>query len=1242
MNRLVLFMITLTLATVANISVSQISHESCSIYIDKPGESTSSCGSSIDSSENGYLFTPKGHLHIPIIIMDYDTLDPYPNVTWPFSLFNGTGSNNQFLFENEGDIGVVAAENLSNWYFDMSTVVGHANPNAFKLTGEIIVVPVPYITYSATGQPNFQEMWKSVFKELDQNPIYSNIDWTDFDSRENFPDFKCDNRGTGADGDIDFVVLIQKQIDGNLNGVTTNSPVYTAKGKNFKERFLLKKIIDSKHHVWEIFQHEFAHASHAAPHTNSANSTSSPYTTADVGWGILGKHRILNTINSFERDWLGYASPIEVTQNDTFHLRDFVKTGDALKIPIPNSPGHFLWIENHQFENRFDKKIFFTDQNTNPNSNLSKGLYAYVSTWGKNKSEINKATYFGTANIFKPLPKSGFRDYVWTGDTLSGPFVRTYVFRDEGPNDISGSSKLSSIRFDHTDWAGNFGPDGGIRIRKPPFDFAGSNAGQNEFQWMYWLVDPSQGSEPEPFQTGYRGSPDLSFNQIGEGIGMNLNIPALNIPRYLFEYDSINQNYKHIGVGEYYLNNLQVLVINTDPVTGKIIVDVKFDHNEITFGNKVWAGKINLVDNPSLLSEELLITNSPQGYLKIRRSRNPLFFKNGGSLDFSYPTELKIHNNSVMTLDEGVVWVEDDSKIEVMTDGDLNLKSKNGILLKDNSQLIIDSAGELSLYDSTSIVLYNNSKIIVRNGGVLTMRSSSKIDLRDNSKIIVENGAKIILKESSKAIFSGYAKLRYQNHFTACGLLFQGGIIDFLDNSRIEIEENSIFIFPTSYTRALNLVDNGTVMSIKGKLEFEAGNAYNNDFGIGDIVFDGINSELQGNGLAIAIDGNIYHDKKIILKNSAKIELDAPSFQISDISILIEDDSSELILNSSSCCSQFSNIQFAGMESTPESPKPSGTFILNCQDNLIFDNIEASNLNGGIIINGNLTKSVSLDDLSIDGCLTNGITLTNWSEISGQNIEIQNTHIGLSISQAEQVTLNEIDIHNNSTGVYFYESEIFLERANFYQNSVGIAGVAQSQPEVENFWLSENSCSWFYDNDTAFRGQNIVPYINNPNSSNHHRFDNNDIVFDLCFSDNLPSTIEAKNNYWGNSGFAGISNYFNIGCPATSSGSVDLLVDPELNCEPTGCGSCYAEGNRIGEIPGILLGVFPNPSDNKISVFYDSSIVSIQIFSSKGQEVFSTGTKLIQGSLSVSTIPGVYTVVFNSKDEKYVRKAIIY
>jgi len=123
------------------------------------------------------------------------------------------------------------------------------------------------------------------------------------------------------------------------------------------------------------FAHEFGHYLFGWGHTTEGGlMQGAPY----------GYEGITHAMNAWERERLGYIPFMDYYNGQSKTLRDYVETGDALKIQIAS--GEELIIENHQRHISYDQIIRggALEGGWNPTSQLGKGIYVYYIKYADN------------------------------------------------------------------------------------------------------------------------------------------------------------------------------------------------------------------------------------------------------------------------------------------------------------------------------------------------------------------------------------------------------------------------------------------------------------------------------------------------------------------------------------------------------------------------------------------------------------------------------------------------------------------------------------------------------------------------------------------------------------------------------------------------------------------------------------------------------------------------------------------
>jgi hypothetical protein len=273
-------------------------------------------------------------------------------------------------------------------------------------------------------QQNFGSAIKEILDSLD-----TNIDFTAYDQWDS--EGKAYRLQPGPDGQIDLMIFVFRSIancsflpftgisdlgfagykflDGSLarwayggsgaynDASSTGVTVCRAPGY---------RIVIDQDFAFQVTVHEFGHKLFGEGHPAELYG----------GLGVMSNGGNGYAMNSFERQLVGYTDFLETTAGvDTIvTLRDYVTTGDAVLIPIPEAARTYYSLE---YRNRL------SEWDTAPVS----GLYAFriYDSWGKNQKEVQVVSAEG--------------NFEWALDSTTSS---VYPVR---PSAISGYNRLRSI-----------------------------------------------------------------------------------------------------------------------------------------------------------------------------------------------------------------------------------------------------------------------------------------------------------------------------------------------------------------------------------------------------------------------------------------------------------------------------------------------------------------------------------------------------------------------------------------------------------------------------------------------------------------------------------------------------------------------------------------------------------------------------------------------------------------------------
>jgi len=317
-------------------------------------------------------------------------LDPAINSNsnwWPAT--NHQGINNQSIPTYLSDF-MDVEYNPANVHGMLTRVFHESSFGSLVLLGDFMVVNInqSYITPNNPGS-NFTQttLINKVFSLINENGGLSTIN-----GNNSLIDYDSD-----ADGNIDMVQFLLRNVrndsTANFGGVNSGSGNITNKRPY---NLIINGQLTSQESVFSyqgvgtnrtytlnptgIVTHEFAHALFGGNtfHTSGGNhygwGQTNTWFGLEGGYGLMGASGTgLVSCNGYERWRMHWTSPVynpegiliqaneidaDISKEDgpkTFVLRDFVTTGDAIRIKLPyvdeNASNQYIWLENHQIGN---------------------------------------------------------------------------------------------------------------------------------------------------------------------------------------------------------------------------------------------------------------------------------------------------------------------------------------------------------------------------------------------------------------------------------------------------------------------------------------------------------------------------------------------------------------------------------------------------------------------------------------------------------------------------------------------------------------------------------------------------------------------------------------------------------------------------------------------------------------------------------------------------------------------------
>ena len=670
----------------------------------------------------GGVFTPKGTLKVLLVFVTYKDKNSenksFENKNlklpeWDYSKNRGlpdfvdpvSGDCPEYIFNKESDFDVYmdkVANNFSKEFALMSN-------NNFKLIGEVFKDAdgkPAVVEIDPTGGYSWTDMNGRAVKAMQKmNP---DADLSAFDQRKNRPNFTFDNSDTSVhkpDKVIDFVVFVHRYNKNWRQQPKSSMRGWVGSGGGFAATGILPSNTINGYRIAEgftmtyksgVFVHEVAHVLFNAPHIMGVNNVIGEYFyLMSAGWGIMAPISVFNGFNAWERWYAGFIEPVadikdeeDLKNGNSFILRDYFTSGDAVRIEIPFSGGQHLWLENHAKIHPMDehpwKGAVVGKEDTVPP--VPKGVYAFVEAIEGSRNTIFSALS-NRANGIKVLHAGGNFDYHLYEEL---PDLKNYwgnvmkSFKRLDPNPISGINNFYRYPYDSN-------KDGKISIDQ--------NYNSSRSEWSAPIF--REEVEPDSFINFY-GSfgtyfPERSKNSVGpvpfrngDYLDMSSNPLPLNYPKY---------NLSHHALEPYILNGLALkfsAVENSDDMQ----VHIRLKHVNLCQSRR-WTGNIILPD----------ITTDPKPDLIISRCTHLIIDKSGTN-----NTHIKTEKGDF--INPTVFTVKKDAKIQ--------MDQKSRIIIKENCKLIFE-VGSMLIMDKKAQIIVRPGAELILNGIDVEKHKSAKV-----------------------------------------------------------------------------------------------------------------------------------------------------------------------------------------------------------------------------------------------------------------------------------------------------------------------------------------------------------------------------------------------------------------------------------------------------------------------------------------------------------------------------------
>ena len=679
-----------------------------------------------------------------------------------------------------------------------------------------------------------------------------------------------------SNGKWDYVVFVVRNsiVPKNPNGSSTSSA--TPLLGHGIDKACIVCVGDSKDPT-HVIRHEYAHMLLGGNNFHTCGggwSTGYPYNywiPQTGGWALLGLYgSSLMCWNAWDRQRLGWkatGNQYEISArasngitevngdigidngNGIYVLRDFVTTGDALRIKLPyideeKEYPEWIWLENHQGTDNnnieFDKWQY---QDADCVEDFEPGLMAYIQINSDiRESTIQSAVYKQYADYLNPLTANGFWDRQFLSDSVNNGCVsysrvRPFIRIDENPLTGCGDQSFYSIDLDGDDCL-----------------YSDPDNKNKQDQISNWTEKDGNIYHKHLFQLGHSSH---SFNLNGNkkiSIGTNpSSAPLINMVGQQTQCADAK------NLRKTYLNGISIEILEQNETNGNIKVKVCFDDVDIDRDVRWCSDSIVLNNIPTASGYSLNVKNGnsillDQG-LNATRMTNPIMFN--GQKIFASPTTF---------------IVQPDVKIHLEEDASIVLDNSSKMHLKEHSSCVIEDQGTLEVKTGTVLQIDDCASLVINGTGMLIVERGAELRISPTAILAFQNGSQNMFIESGAIIPDGYANPNNMISNTISNAVITSSTtwngLNCEVNGNIVIEPNATLIINSSLLR-FNDYDGRIIIKQGGELIID-GSTLKSAHECSD-MWQGIEVWGDRNQHQNLVNGG-YYQGYLELKNGATIE----------------------------------------------------------------------------------------------------------------------------------------------------------------------------------------------------------------------------------------------------------------------------------------------------------------------------------------------------------------------------------
>ncbi len=461
---------------------------------------------------------------------------------------------------------------------------------------------------------------------------------------------------------------------------------------------------------FEILKHEFNHLLIGGNNFHSGGGNAAQFESYQMalqgGWSMMGASgSSLLTCTGWDRDRMGWKpddaihriraksmdgkevnADLDPINGDTglFVLRDFVTSGDALRIRLPFIPQdehqQWLWVENHQGSLRNGSptdKFHWEGFGVNCIDPVDPGLFLMIQIDREEREGAN--IYSGYADYLHPLLANGAYDLALRGDTINGvcPFggrSLPFLLEKERANPLTGSVEQVMVIYDRNH-------DGSVQ--------------RGEHFVPGTRISPGQ----KPMNSASFGLPDHAMRMNGvRHLGMCTNPSTANIQTLLCNNTRETKGDGAPNVRTIHLNGISIDLENMLS-NGDAHVRIRTNDTRMHTDQR-WCGD-SIVLHPLRGADGNSLTVATGVRLQLDRSGTPTRMQQQdvdakGGPWFSGPTRLTVLSGAIVSLENGAR---------------LDLENRSELHLLPGSRFVAANKARINLDAGTRIVLHGDAQI---------------------------------------------------------------------------------------------------------------------------------------------------------------------------------------------------------------------------------------------------------------------------------------------------------------------------------------------------------------------------------------------------------------------------------------------------------------------------------------------------------------------------------------------------